>query len=403
MTLLGLDLGGSHAACSLISGTSVLATEHLSFADSSSFSAVKAEVTACLRKLARRSAEPVTGLGIGLCALVDSSCNRVLSTNDKSDDSVAFDFEGWAHESLGVQVRLENDARLALRGEMYGGAARGVPDVVMFTLGTGIGGVAAMGGRPLIGAHGQAGVLGGHVAVREHGRRCNCGGEGCAEAEAGGWSLPAICREWPGFPQSRLADQPLNFPADEYVNQFPARKHDHFLIPAGTVHCSGKDSMVLEISATPYIFTFKLWDWGRVGLDGRPIHIQHAVRNIQWDRTTNWVRSNLINQFVLIASGHGWREERTGLHELEFIETRRHWFTGTVPHNTNGTVHVLSLVKGEEAIVESPQGAFEPFVVHYAETFIVPAQVGMYTIRPHGPSVGKKCGTMLAYVREEEQ
>ena len=89
-----------------------------------------------------------------------------------------------------------------------------------------------------------------------------------------------------------------------------------------------------------------------------------------------------------------------GLHELEFIETRRHWFTGTVPHDTAGTVHVLNLVEGEEAIVESPQHAFEPFIIHYAETFIVPAAVGPYTIRPHGPSVGKECATMLAYVRE---
>lgn len=195
------------------------------------------------------------------------------------------------------------------------------------------------------------------------------------------------------------------FPAEQYVNQFPARKHDHFLIPAGTVHCSGKDSMVLEISATPYIFTFKLWDWGRVGLDGipRPIHLQHGVRNIQWDRTTEWVRCNLVNQFVPTASGEGWREERTGLHELEFIETRRHWFTGTVPHDTKDTVHVLNLVEGEEVVVESPAGAFQPFVVHYAETFIVPAAVGSYTIRPHGPSVGKECGTMLAYVRNRNR
>lgn len=200
----------------------------------------------------------------------------------------------------------------------------------------------------------------------------------------------------------RAQEGEFDFPADCYVNQFPARKHDHFLIPAGTVHCSGKGSMVLEISATPYIFTFKLWDWGRVGLDGypRPIHLQHGERNIQWDRTTEWVQSNLVNQFVPVASGDGWREERTGLHELEFIETRRHWFTGTVPHNTRGTVHVLNLVEGQEAIVESPAEAFEPFVVHYAETFIVPAAVGAYTIRPHGPSVGKECGTMLAYVRE---
>ncbi len=195
----------------------------------------------------------------------------------------------------------------------------------------------------------------------------------------------------------------FDFPVEEYVNQFPARKHDHFLIPAGTVHCSGKGSMVLEISATPYIFTFKLWDWGRVGLDGypRPIHLQHGERNIQWDRTTDWVKANLVNQFVPVTSGDGWREERTGLHELEFIETRRHWFTGTVPHDTRGTVQVLNLVEGEEAIVESPAQSFEPFIVHYAETFIVPAVVGAYTIRPHGVSVGKECGTMLAYVRHQ--
>jgi mannose-6-phosphate isomerase class I len=194
----------------------------------------------------------------------------------------------------------------------------------------------------------------------------------------------------------------FDFPAEEYVNQFPARKHDHFLIPAGTVHCSGAGSMVLEISATPYIFTFKLWDWGRLGLDGspRPIHLEDGARNIQWDRTTDWVRSNLVDQVIPVASGEGWREERTGLHKLQFIETRRHWFTSIVPHDTRGTVHVLNLVEGEEVIVESPTSAFEPFIVHYAETFIVPAAIGPYTIRSHGPSVGKECGTMLAYVRD---
>ena len=69
------------------------------------------------------------------------------------------------------------------------------------------------------------------------------------------------------------------FDAENYVNKFPAKKHDHFLIPAGTIHCSGSNSMVLEISATPYIFTFKLWDWGRLGLDGtpRPIHLDHGI------------------------------------------------------------------------------------------------------------------------------
>ncbi|MBW4027192.1 MAG: mannose-6-phosphate isomerase [Acidobacteria bacterium] len=193
------------------------------------------------------------------------------------------------------------------------------------------------------------------------------------------------------------------FDAERYVNRFPARRHDHFLIPAGTVHCSGRGSMVLEISATPYIFTFKLWDWGRLGLDGRPrpIHLKHGIANIQWDRTTDWVKRSLINRVEPVAEGDGWREERTGLHELQFIETRRHWFTGSVPHDTGNTVNVLNLIEGEQIVVESPDGAFEPFTVHYAETFIVPAQVGLYTIRPSGPSEGKKCATIKAFIRPE--
>jgi mannose-6-phosphate isomerase class I len=190
------------------------------------------------------------------------------------------------------------------------------------------------------------------------------------------------------------------FPADQYANRWPAKPHDHFLIPAGTVHCSGAESMVLEISATPYIFTFKLWDWDRLGLDGspRPIHLQHGLPNIQWDRTTDWVKENLIGRVEPLAAGEGWREERTGLHEREFIETRRHWFTGPTQHHTQNGVNVLNLVQGEAAVVESPGGLFEPFTVHYAETFIVPAQVGAYTIRPNKP--GEACATMKAFVRD---
>lgn len=190
------------------------------------------------------------------------------------------------------------------------------------------------------------------------------------------------------------------FPAERFVNAWPARKHDHFPIPAGTVHCSGRNSMVLEISATPYIFTFKLWDWDRLGLDGRPrpIHLDHGLNNIQWDRTTPWVREELIGQVRQVAEGPGWREEQTGLHRLEFLETRRHWFTAPVPHHTRGNLNVLNLIEGEAAIVESPSQAFPPFEVHYAETFIVPAAVGAYTIRP-APAAQKALGTIKAYVR----
>jgi mannose-6-phosphate isomerase class I len=191
------------------------------------------------------------------------------------------------------------------------------------------------------------------------------------------------------------------FAAEKYINRFPARKHDHFLIPAGTIHCSGKNSMVLEISATPYIFTFKLWDWDRLGLNGlpRPIHLEYGLANIAWNRDTEWVRKNLINRIEPLGEGPGWREERTGLHESEFIETHRHWFTSSTSHHTKETVNVLNLVEGEEVAVESPARAFDPFVVHYAETFIVPASVGQYSISPVGQSVAKRCGTIKASVR----
>jgi hypothetical protein len=136
-------------------------------------------------------------------------------------------------------------------------------------------------------------------------------------------------------------------------------------------------------------------------MDGkpRPINIEHGKNVIQWNRTTEWTRQNLVNRIEKVAEGDGWVEERTGLHEREFIETRRHWFTKKVEHNTNGGVDVICLVEGDEVIVESPTSAFEPFVVHYAEVLIVPAKVGAYTIRPYGVGEGQKCGTLKAFVR----
>lgn len=118
-----------------------------------------------------------------------------------------------------------------------------------------------------------------------------------------------------------------------------------------------------------------------------------------WTHDANGTKQNLMNRIEPVASGDGWREERTGLHERDSIETRRHWFTKKVLHNTNGGVNVLNLVQGEEAVVESPTDAFAPFVVHDEETFIVPAAVGEYTIHPHGASIGKECATIKAFIR----
>lgn len=193
------------------------------------------------------------------------------------------------------------------------------------------------------------------------------------------------------------------FDAEQYVQKWPVRKHDHVSIPAGTVHCSGANSVVLEISATPYIFTFKLWDWGRMGMDGqpRPISLEHGKNVIQWERTTSWTKENILNLTEVVDGGNGWQEERTGLDALSFIETRRHRFTKKVVHHTRGIVNVLNLVEGREILVESPDNSFAPYIIHYAETFIIPAHVGAYTITPYGESANQECITLKASIRAD--
>ena len=174
------------------------------------------------------------------------------------------------------------------------------------------------------------------------------------------------------------------FDAERYVNRIPAAAHDHFLIPGGTIHCSGANTVILEISATPNRFTFKLWDWERVDFDGlpRPINLEHGFANLKPERDLAYAQRELINRIEPLAEGEGWRAERTGLHALEFIETVRHRFTRPVEQVCDDSVHMLTLVEGSQALISSPDDAFEPWVVHFGETFIVPAAVGRYRLSP---------------------
>lgn len=194
----------------------------------------------------------------------------------------------------------------------------------------------------------------------------------------------------------------ISFPAEKYINTYPCKKHDHFLIPAGTLHCSGSNSMVLEISATPYIFTFKLWDWDRVGLDGlpRPVHIDHGSQVIQWERTSQWVTENLVNCVTTIYDKNDCKIEKTGLHEFEFIETKRYTTKTEVIIDTQGSVHMLNLIEGEEITISSPENLFEPLIIHYAETFIIPSSCEKYIIKPTGNSKDKTVKIIQAMVKK---
>jgi len=209
MRLLAVDLGGTHAECALVEGARILARELVSIADLIALEPILPLIEGALKRLNQDGS--ALGVGFGFCGLVDKPNARVSSTNEKFNDAVEIDLRQWANDRLGLPLTLENDARLALLGERHAGAAQQRDDVVMFTLGTGIGGVAMMNGRLLRGKHGQAGVLGGHVPVKLNGRRCTCGSLGCAESEASGWALPIICAEWPGFSSSAMAGRPLHF------------------------------------------------------------------------------------------------------------------------------------------------------------------------------------------------
>lgn len=188
----------------------------------------------------------------------------------------------------------------------------------------------------------------------------------------------------------KATDGDYRFPDEDFINVFPVKKHDHISIPAGTIHCGGPDTVVLEISATPYIFTFKLWDWERVGLDGvpRPVHLAHGEPNLLMNVDKTFCEEQLINRVDEahgnLSSQAGVKTEITGLHELEFIETHRHWFKDSVNVCTHDSVNMLNLVEGESIAVESLDGSFAPFVVNYGETFIVPANIEKYIIKNTG-------------------
>jgi glucokinase len=215
MKAIAIDIGGSHATVALVEGKGILNSREVP-ADSSRGLALllptlKNIVAGLLLTLHLRP-EDCAGLAMCICAMVDKKSARVVATNEKFDDATGIDLPAWCETEFGIPFALDNDARMALLGEWYAGAAQGAEDVVMITLGTGIGGAVFANGKPFCTRQVQGGCWGGHIPVLFTGRRCTCGAYGCMEAEASGWALPLIARDWPNFETSRLAAaETINF------------------------------------------------------------------------------------------------------------------------------------------------------------------------------------------------
>ncbi|MEU7639772.1 class I mannose-6-phosphate isomerase [Streptomyces sp. NPDC039016] len=177
---------------------------------------------------------------------------------------------------------------------------------------------------------------------------------------------------------------------ERFVQSHPSEEGRLYMIPAGTPHASGTGNLVLEISATPYLYSLRFYDWLRKDAQGnsRPLPYEHGFANLDTRRQGEDVVRDLIQEPRTLREGPGWREEVIGALPEMFYEVRRFVIDpeadGAQPaeDDTEGTFHILNISAGDGVVIETADGRTHELV--FAETLTVPAAVGAYRIRPLG-------------------
>ncbi|MFE1589301.1 class I mannose-6-phosphate isomerase [Streptomyces sp. NPDC058737] len=181
-------------------------------------------------------------------------------------------------------------------------------------------------------------------------------------------------------------DNGTPMPVEQHIQSHPATVGQLFMIPAGTPHASGAGNLVLEVSATPYLYSLRLYDWLRKDAAGasRPLPYEHGFANLDTARRGEDVTKDLIQQPRPLRSGEGWREEVLGaLPDMFYAVHRLVVAQGCdILDDTAGRFHILNVAAGEGAVIETRDG--RTHTLAFAETITIPAAVGPYRVRALG-------------------
>ncbi|MFI6019338.1 class I mannose-6-phosphate isomerase [Streptomyces sp. NPDC051287] len=174
-------------------------------------------------------------------------------------------------------------------------------------------------------------------------------------------------------------------PVEDHVQIHPATVGQLFMIPAGTPHASGAGNLVLEVSATPYLYSLRFYDWLRKDAAGasRPLPYAHGFANLDTTRRGEDVAKDLIQQPRTLRAGEGWREEVIGALPEMFYAVHRLVVApeAAVADDTAGRFHILNVAAGQGAVIETAAGSH---FLAFAETITVPAAAGPYRISAVG-------------------